>query len=313
MSFSAKTKNELARIIPEKSCCQKAELAALIRMDGVIQISAGNRVTLSISTENAAVARKVFTMLKALFNIHTEVLMRKGIRLKKHNSYLVRVADPEKVQTILKAIGVLDLEGEFAEGIYNEYLVKECCRRAYLRGVFLGGGSVSDPEGYYHQLIITSDPKHAEAICRLIKKYKLPAKVGARKNWQIVYLKGSEAIVAMLNIIGAHNALLNFENVRIVKDMRNQVNRLVNCETANLNKTVNAAVRQMESIQLVINTIGLGKLPVGLREIAEIRLQYPEVSLKELGELMDPPVGKSGVNHRIRKLELLASKLRKKH
>lgn len=312
MSFSAKTKNELARIIPEKSCCQMAELAALVRMDGVIQISAGNRVTLNISTENAAVARKIFSMLKTLFNIHTEVLMRKGVRLKKHNSYLIRVGDPEKVQTILKAIGVLDLEGEFAEGIYYEFLAKECCRRAYLRGVFLGGGSVSNPEGDYHLEIITSDAKHAEAICRLIRRYKLPAKVGSRKNWQVVYLKGSEAIVALLNIIGAHTALLNFENVRIVKDMRNQVNRLVNCETANLNKTVNAAVRQLDSIRLVAKTLGIEKLPAGLRDVAEVRLQYPEVSLKELGELLDPPVGKSGVNHRIRKLEKLADKLRKK-
>ncbi|MDA8212267.1 MAG: DNA-binding protein WhiA [Clostridia bacterium] len=312
MSFSATTKNELARIIPEKRCCQKAELAALIRMDGVIQISTGNRVTLNINTENAAVARKIFTMLKNLFNIHTEVLMRKGIRLKKHNSYLVRVAGPGKVQTILKAIGVLDLEGDLAEGIYDEFLAKECCRRAYLRGVFLGGGSVSDPEGDYHLEIITNDAKHAEAICRLIRRYKLPAKVGSRKNWQVVYLKGSEAIVALLNIIGAHSALLNFENVRIVKDMRNQVNRLVNCETANLNKTVNAAVRQLESIRFVANTLGMDKLPAGLREVAEARLRYPEVSLKELGELMDPPVGKSGVNHRIRKLEKLAEKLRER-
>ncbi len=310
MSFSAKTKSEMARIVSEKACCQKAELAALIRMDGIIQISAGNRVTLNISTENAAIARKVFSLLKNLFNIHTEVMMRKGIRLKKNNSYLVRVAEPDKVRLILKSIGVLDVEGDLAEGIDQELLKKECCRRSYLRGVFLGGGSVSDPEGDYHLEIITNDLKHAEAICRLIRKYKLHAKIGTRKNWQVVYLKGSEAIVDMLSIMGAHTALLNFENVRIVKDMRNKVNRLVNCETANLNKTVNAALRQVENIRFVVKTFGLETLPDGLREMAELRLLYPEVSLKELGELMNPPIGKSGVNHRIRKLEKMAEKLR---
>lgn len=312
MSFSAKTKGELARIIPEKQCCQKAELAALIRMDGVIQISSGNKVTLNISTENAAVARKIFSMLKKLFNINTEVLMRKGIRLRKHNSYQIRVSEQEKVQAILRTIGVIDLVGDLAEGIDPEFIKKECCRRAYLRGIFLGGGSVSNPEGDYHLEVITNDHKHAEAICRLIRRYKLPAKVGSRKNWQVVYLKGSEAIVSLLNIMGAHSALLSFENVRIVKDMRNQVNRLVNCETANLNKTVNAALRQVESIRFVANALGMERLPSNLREVAELRLQYPEVSLKELGEMLDPPVGKSGVNHRIRKLERLAEKLRKK-
>lgn len=310
MSFSAITKGELARIIPEGKCCQLAELAALIRMDGVIQISTGNRVTLNISTENAAVARKIFSMLKRLFNIHTEVLMRKGIRLKKHNSYQIRVIDPEKVRMILQSIGVLDFDGNMPGDIDVQMLKKDCCRRSYLRGVFLGGGSVSNPEGDYHLEIITNDAKHADAICRLLKKFRLPAKVGLRKSWQVVYLKGSEAIVDFLSIIGAHHALLNFENVRIVKDMRNHVNRLVNCETANLNKTVNAAIRQVESIKYVVNTIGLEKLSPALRQVAEVRLEYPEVSLKELGEMLDPPVGKSGVNHRIRKLEHLAEKLR---
>jgi cell division protein WhiA len=309
MSFSTETKNELARVINKRRCCQLAELAALVKMDGILQISGANRMALNMTTENAATARKIITLFKNLFDLHTEIIINKKSRLKKNNIYQVLIPPQGKVHAIVKELGIVG-EGTFNYGINENLLKRECCRRSYLRGAFLGGGSVNSPEGNYHLEIITNNEDHSYGICELINKYGLNAKNSSRKNWFVVYLKESEQIVELLNIMGAHKALLNFENVRIMKGMRNNVNRLVNCETANLNKTVNAAFRQIENIKLLANKVGLDKLPASLREIAEVRLEYPDVSLKELGDMLDPKVGKSGVNHRIRKLEKLAEKVR---
>jgi len=171
---------------------------------------------------------------------------------------------------------------------------------------------VSDPEGDYHLEILVNDESFSRALCRLLKRYRLTAKINERKNWDVVYLKGSEDIIKLLNLMGAHHALLSFENVRIYKGVRNQVNRLVNCETANLNKTVNAAVQQIEDIKLIDKALGLAKLPPNLRSVAELRMEYSDISLKELGEKLSPPIGKSGVNHRIRRIQKIAEKIKGK-
>lgn len=310
MSFSVDTKNELAHFEINKNCCQHAELAALIKMDGSIQLSGGYRISLHISTENAAVARRIFSFLKNLYHINTEILVRRKNRLKKNNIYLIRINDNENARQILSQLGIVDQYDRIVEGIPKKMTQKSCCRRAYLRGVFMGGGSVNNPEGTYHLEILTNNEKHSMDICKLMEHYNLSPKVSPRKNWFVVYLKGSEEIIELLNIMGAHTALLNFENIRIFKDMRNQVNRLVNCETANLNKTVDAAVRQIEKIKKIATEIGMDNIPKTIREVAETRLEFPDVSLKELGELMDPKVSKSGINHRMRKLEKIADQIR---
>lgn len=306
MSFSAETKDELARIEEGKRCCNLAELAALVRMDGTLQI-ANNSYALNVITESAPVARKVYRLAKNLLGLPVDIMVRRKLRLKKNNSYMVKIY-PRTLED-LQQLGLLDEEGEILPGIPNVLVKKKCDRIAYLRGAFLAGGSINNPEGTYHLEIITNDSLHAEALSKLLNKFHLGAKVSMRKNWHVVYIKESEHIVEFLGFIGAHRALLEFENVRVLKDMRNQVNRLVNCETANLNKTVDAAVRQVENIQRVANTIGLQALPEPLREIAELRLEYPDASLKELGEMLVPKVGKSGVNHRMRKIDELAEKL----
>lgn len=310
MSFSAVTKNELARVLGQRSCCRLAELAALIKMGGSVQISSGQRLSLHITTENAAVARKILSLVKSLFGLQTEVLVQRKKRLKKNYVYLVRIPFQQGINDILQRLGMVDGAGRLRDIAPRELLRRECCRRAYLRGVFLGGGSVNRPEGNYHLEIITDNRIFAETISNLMNKFNLAAKTSQRKSQNVVYLKESEHIVGFLNIIGAHSALLNFENARIYKDMRNNVNRLVNCETANLNKTVNAAVRQIENIDLIRNTIGLEKIPEPLRETADLRLKYPDACLAELGKLMQSPLGKSGVNHRMRKIEEIAEKIR---
>lgn len=310
MSFSVDTKNEMAHIQVKKKCCSFAELTALIKMDGTIQISGEHRVSLQVTTENAAVARRIFSFLKNLFNIHTEIMIQKKNRLKKNNIYLIRINDSSHVRFILSELGIMDQDNRFVEGIPSKIITKECCRRAYLRGVFLGGGSVNNPEGTYHLEILTNNQRHSEDISDLMMQYNLSPRINPRKHWFVVYLKGSEEIIELLNIMGAHSALLNFENIRIYKDMRNQVNRLVNCETANLSKTVDAAMRQIENINLIASVIGMDNIPKTLRDVAEARLEYPDVSLKELGELMDPKVSKSGINHRMRKLERISEEIR---
>lgn len=309
MSFSLITKNELARIIGKRRCCRVAELAALVKMDGSLQIS-GRGVSLNVFNHNAAVARKIFILLKDLYGIQAEVLVKKKMRLNKNNVYLVRVPPQEGLAEILVDLGMRDESGLLRSGVHQELLRTECCRRAYLRGVFLGGGSVNDPGGTYHLELITGNERLAGDICRLLKRFRLDARISTRKRWYVVYLKESEQIVKCLNLTGAHAALLEFENARVVKEMRNRVNRLVNCETANLNKTVNASLRQTENIRMIAQALGMDNLSPSLREVAELRLSYPDASLKELGEMADPPLGRSGVNHRLRKLDQMAERLR---
>ncbi len=306
MSFSAVTKEELARLTEQKECCNLAELAALVRMDGTLQIS-NNSYALNVITESAPVARKVYRLAKNLLKLPVDIVVRRKLRLKKNNSYMVKIY-PKGIAD-LQRLGILDEEGEILPGIPKELVKSRCDKKAYLRGAFLAGGSINNPEGNYHLEIITNDPIHAEALSKLLNKFRLGSKVSMRKNWHVVYIKESEHIVEFLGFIGAHHALLEFENVRVFKDMRNQVNRLVNCETANLNKTVDASVRQVENIRHVANTIGLQALPESLSEIAKLRLEFPDASLKELGEMLHPKVGKSGVNHRMRKIDELAEKL----
>lgn len=313
MSFSALTKDELAHIYPEKRCCQTAELAALIRMDGTITISQEHRVGLQVVTEKAAIARKTFRLVKTLFKMAVEIRVQKRTRLKKNNLYIVRVLPSPQMPDFLKQVGIMRENGSILPGIKKSLISKQCCRRSYLRGVFLGAGSVNSPEGNYHLEIITNSPEYARSLIEIINRFSnLQAKISSRKKWHIVYLKESEQIVDFLSIIGAHQALLNFENIRIVKGVRNLVNRLVNCETANLSKTVNASLKQLENIRFIDELIGLDKLPPRLKDIAQFRLENPDVSLKELGEMMNPPVGKSGVNHRMRKIEEIADNLRER-
>lgn len=308
MSFSTDVKNELARVTGEQSCCHIAELAALMRMGGTMLIGGNNNLGITFTTENAAVARKVLMLIKRGFELKTEVVVTRGRRLKKVNSYLIRVMPSRVVTEVLSVLGIMRGETLNA-GRDSGLLRRSCCRRAYLRGAFLGGGSVSRPEGEYHLELVTGNQDFSKTLVRLLKSFGLAAKVADRKQDYVVYLKDGDAITSFLRVIGAHNALLAFENVRVVKDMRNQVNRLVNCETANLQKTVNAAVRQVERIHRIDREIGLGKLPKSLRDAAELRLANPEATLQELVDLSGGRPGKSGMNHRFRKLEQIAAEL----
>jgi DNA-binding protein WhiA len=307
LSFAAQTKKELT-LIEAEACCEKAELSALIRMNGSVQLS-NQRVTLDISTENAAIARRIYSLLKKTYHLHTELLVRKKMRLKKNNVYIVRV--PNQVQELLADLCIVSEGFMFTPNIAKDMIRNNCCKRAYLRGAFLAGGSVNNPEGSsYHLEIASMYEEHCKALCQLANRFDLNARCIERKKGFVFYIKEGEKIIEFLSIIGAHQALFKFEDVRIMKDMRNSVNRIVNCETANLNKTIGAAVRQIDNIRLLQKEVGLESLPEKLREVAEIRLQHPDMNLKEVGDMLKGSVSKSGVNHRLRKIDELAEKLR---
>lgn len=307
MSFASQTKKELTQL-ETKSCCQKAELSALIHVNGTV-VESNNRSVLDITTENAAIARRIYTLIRKNFGVHAEVLVRKKMRLKKNNVYMVRV--PFQVQDILQQLKIAEIGVQYMQGIDAGLLAKPCCKRAYMRGAFLAAGSVNDPESNsYHLELAVHGQGYGQSLLKLLNEFELNAKLIERKKGFVLYLKEGDKIIEFLNIIGAHQALLHFEDIRILKGMRNQVNRLVNCETANLNKTIHAAVRQIENIRLVERYIGLDNLPPHLKEAAELRLKYPEINLTELGAMLTGNVSKSGVNHRLRKLEQMAEKIK---
>ncbi len=315
MSFSSKTKNDLSRMEIEPRCCLIAELAAIIRMSGTIQIGGLERINIKFTTENAAIARRIFTLLKKIYNVHTEVMVRRNRQLKKKNNYLIIVNYKEKTKRILEDTCILTKDNNLYKINYRvptSILQERCCKRAYIRGAFLGGGSISDPEKTYHLEFVTHNEEHGKELSQLINSFGLNSKMIQRKEESfVIYLKEGEQIVDLLNIIGAHSALLKLEDIRILKEVRNNINRIVNCETANLSKTINAAIRQIKNIEYIDKVRGIDYLPDSLVEIARLRITHKEASLKELGEMLNPPVGKSGVNHRLRKIEKIAERIKK--
>lgn len=308
MSFAAVTKKELTNL-DINDCCGRAELSALIQMNGSLSFS-NKRIVVNIQTENAAIARRMYTLLKKYYDVNVELLVRKKMRLKKNNVYIVRLN--EQGELILRDLGIIGDGFAVIHEISEKLTSKDCCKRSYLRGAFLAGGSVNNPEtSSYHLEIFSLYKEHNDSLCKLMNHYHLNSRTLERRKGFITYLKEAEKITEFLIIIGAHNALLHFEDVRIVRDMRNSVNRLVNCETANLNKTISAALRQVENIKFIDNQVGLQALPDRLREIAELRIAHQDVTLKELGELVGSgKISKSGVNHRLRKIDEIAEKLR---
>ena len=313
VSFSSRVKEELSRQLSPARHCRIAEIAAIISLCGKIQIDENDRYCIKISTENVAVARKYFTLLKKTFNISTDVMIRHNSYLKRNWTYGVAVSEDEDARKVLLAAKLLDERGEIEENlsvVKNLVIQNPCCRRAFIRGAFLAAGSISDPERFYHFEIVCATRDKAKQLQDIIATFGLEARIVARKKYFVVYIKEGDQIADILSVMEASVALMELENIRILKEMRGSVNRQVNCETANINKTESAAVKQTRDIIFIKETIGFDSLPKNLAEIARARLERPEATLKELGESLEPPVGKSGVNHRLRKLSIMAEDLR---
>lgn len=307
LSFAGDVKNELVRVEEEAACCEQAELSALLWMGGVISFGGKGRIGIKFVTENAAVARKTLRSFKKEGIEDTEVKVTRALRLKKNNSYELRALPAPAVTKLLERMDILR-EGVLADSPPGPPR-KNCCRKAWLRGAFLAGGSINRPEVEYHLEMVTQNEGVARSLSAALRSFGLNSGLTTRKQDYVVYMKEGDAITSFLGLAGAHEALLEFENVRIVKGMRNQVNRLVNCETANLAKTVNAAVRQIEGIRRIARYRGIDSLPRPLREVAELRLAYPEATLQEMVEAFDGSISRSGMSHRLRALEKLAEQL----
>lgn len=287
MSFSYEVKEELAKHLGAARHCQMAELAAMLHFCGQYGRDAEGAFTIGFQVENPIVVKKCFTLLKKTFSIDTDATI-----------------DEAKMNELYRKFGDLQEPAD-------ELLLKStCCRRAFIRGAFLAIGSISAPEKGYHLEFVTANEKKAKQLQSVIQSFDIDAKIVLRKKYHVLYMKESEAIVDLLNVMEAHIALMKLENLRILKELRNTVNRRVNCETANINKTLDSSRKQQADIRLLQEKYGLENLPKGLQQIARIRLEEPEASLKELGEMLEPPIGKSGVNHRLRKLSEMADKLK---
>ena len=289
MSFSTEVKEELETVISGSRHCQLAELAAIVHFGCRVRTGKDGAEEIAVTSENPFVTRKYFTLLKKTYIINNVV------------------------DKIFQAIKVLDERGQarpLTEEVDPILLKNSCCRRAFLRGAFLCLGSMSDPGKSYHLEFVCEHEPWAEQIRQTIASFQMEAKIIRRKKYYVVYLKEGAGIVDLLNVIGAHRALMQMESLRVEKEVRNSINRQVNCEAANISKTVNAASKQIEDIEYLKKHYGLLNLPDGLRQMAEVRLEHPDSSLSELGEYLNPPVGKSGVNHRLRKLGELTERLR---
>lgn len=308
MSFSKDVKEELSLQISNARHCRLAELAAMLTCEGRI-VRSGTKQFLKLQTENLVVARKYFTLIRKTFNINIDISVKTNIKAKRNSMYTLLIRNPDQVTRILQATKLPFASSSL--GLADPVLIQNaCCKRAFIRGAFLTSGSMSNPKKAYHLEIVVSGMDKAEQLRDMIQTFSVDAKIITRKKYFVVYIKEGSQIVDLLNVMEAHVALMDLENVRILKEMRNSINRQVNCEAANITKTVNAAAKQIEDIIFIRDNAGLGDLADGLEDIARLRIEFPEASLKELGAMLLPPIGKSGVNHRLRKLSMIADQLR---
>ena len=311
MSFSAEVKEELTEYIPRGRHCQIAELAAIIVFCGRIRITETGNYRLLIHTENIFTVRKFYILLEKAFGIKGEVSIRRN-SAKSTLIYTILIKNKEAAE-VLTGIKFLGKDGSLRDDyslVSNLIVQSNCCKKAFVRGAFLAAGSIGDPEKSYHFEIVVWDETQAEELISILSELKLNAKLVKRKNHYPVYFKESDVISEFLGITEAHISLMKFENVRIYKEVKNKINRKVNCETANIKKTASAAAKQLDDIYYLKNINKLDKLPEGLKELALLRMEYPDATLKELGELLSEPLGKSGVNHRLNKISQIAEENR---
>ncbi|MBQ8129781.1 MAG: DNA-binding protein WhiA [Clostridia bacterium] len=305
MSYSSEAKEELCRVVPESICCNLAELSGIVCAAGSVFLRGGGRRRLAVETENEAVAARCMQLMQSVFDVQPALVTRTQARLGGRRVSRV-VLEGEEASFVMEGCGI---ELGQRRVVPRDVVARKCCRRAFVRGVFLACGSVTDPEKEYHLEFVLDDEVFAGSLARHIGKFGLNAKVGTRRRMSLVYLKGQSDITDMLSLMGAQSARFAMEDAFIRKGFRNNANRAVNCDSANLTRAVAAAERQTEAIRTVLAARGRGNLPDALLEIAELRLQNPECSLEELGQMCSPPLTKSGVNHRLQRLLKMAEGL----
>ncbi|HHX25075.1 MAG TPA: DNA-binding protein WhiA [Firmicutes bacterium] len=313
--FHTETKGELARMMPESECCVLSELSAIARSCGRVEIrqkDGGSDSVFEIRTESAASARKIMAHVRSVFKFKPKVRFTHRRGRRSRNQYTVELPYNTETLEVLQELGVVSQKKDgvtLRNGVPWHLLTRQCCLRTYLRGVFLARGYVQNPEKEYHMEFMTDSLDHAKGIVRVAESFNVTPKIVERKKRYMVYVKGGDDVAQLLRVMGAHSAVLTLESVRVLRGVRGDVNRVVNCETANVTKAVDAGLAQVEAIQKINEVIGLRSLAPGLQEIAELRLANPEMTLRELGQMLSPPISKSAVNHRMRRLIHLAKRL----
>lgn len=313
MSFASETKNELAHIVPEKKCCMLAEIAGFMRTAGSVQLAGGGKFKIVMTTSNPAVARHYKTMIKNYFSIDTAVGMGQDNSLKRGNAYILYIGPENRSEEILREAGILMVKeglNAISDGIYDGLIRTKCCRKAYLRGAFLGTGKVNNPEKEYHFEISAEREVLAKDIRKLLNSFvDINAKITKRKKGYGVYLKAGEQVRDAIGIMGASNQFFKFDEIMMMKGLKSQTYRLNNFDNANIDKSIKAAEKQIKCINTIIEKKGLDFLSAKLKETARIRLENPDAGIEELGKMMSPPLSKSGVNNRLRRIEEIAGEL----
>ncbi len=296
----------MSHVEPECSHCERATLSALVRIEGTLFLSGPGKYRMEIATDSASVGRLIIKLLHNLYNLKTDLTARRSI-LHKTPNYLIEIPAQKNLADALKDMGIISEDGGLIMGIDPSIVSKKCCSAAYLRGAFLGSGFISNPKSDFHFEMTVENEDLANGLVALMKDIGINAKIMHRRNSYMVYLKSGNAILEFLAFTGAHHLALAMEEERVVKSVRNDVNRMINAELANQQKATKAAVSQLFMIRTVLEKHDIESLPPALQEFIRLRVKYPDASLKELGDKATPPLSKSAVNHRVRRLESLAN------
>ena len=312
MSFTGDVKDEMSRVPGSCSHCNRALLSALVRTEGTLHLTGGTQGTpgyrLEVATDIISVGRLIIKLLHELYHLKTAFTVRQSV-LHKTQNYLIEVPNQPGLADALTDLGIITDNGGMEFGVKPRLVEKQCCAAAYLRGAFLGGGFIASPRGDFHFEIAVSNRDLAEGLTRILNERDIPAKMVRRRNTYVVYLKSGESICDVLALTGAHQCALRMENERVYKSMRNDVNRKTNAEVANQGKTVDSAMRQVFAIRKVVDAYGMENLPTALQEYIRLRVAHPEASLQELAEAANPPLSKSAVYHRVRRIEQMAAEI----
>ena len=311
MSFAAEARAEIAHASIDQVCCARAELAAALLASSGISIHGKGIFRLSLSSSEATIVRRFFSVVKKYFGVTCEIRVSRSDRLSGQTRYQLVIPD-EHANTLLREAHLLDASAPFGVRMAPDggLFRFTCCRRAYLRAAFLFCGTISNPDKSYHIEFAAPSEQFAQSVMETLRYFEIHAKNTCRKTKEVVYLKGSEELADVLTLLGAHACVLAFENVRIAKELRGNINRQVNCDSSNINRAMMSAEKQIEDIRFIDSQLGLHRLPGTLKSVGEARLQNPDISLAGLGELMNPPLGKSGVNARLRRIADIADRLR---
>ena len=307
MTFTSDVKEELSRVQPSCKHCDKATLSALLRIEGTLFVSGPSRYRVEVATDSAAVGRLAIRLIHGLYGLETELVVRRSV-LHKTPNYLIEIPAQPGLAEALVDLGIVTPEAGLVMGIDESVVAKQCCKAAYLRGTFLGSGFVSDPKSDFHFEMTFESERLAEDVAELMVEKGIGAKVLPRRNSYVVYLKSGDAILEFLAFTEAHKSALAMEEERVLKSIRNDVNRTINAELANEHKATRAALDQLVLIRNVLAKHDFESLPPALQDFVRLRVAHPDVSLKQLGEFADPPLSKSAVNHRLRRLGSMLGK-----